>query len=69
VRPGAVAFEQPVATGGQQVLPADHVLADCDGMTPIGRADVEAVVAAATAGPRSKPGPAVPTIVMRASRS
>ncbi len=43
----AEAFEQPVAIGGQQVLPDDHVLADRDGIVLIGAVDVEAVVAAA----------------------
>ncbi len=43
----AEAFEQPVAIGGQQVLPDDHVLADRDGIILIGGADVETVVAAA----------------------
>lgn len=43
----AEAFEQPVAVGGQQVLPDDHVLADRDGVILIGAAEVEAVVAAA----------------------
>jgi regulator of RNase E activity RraA len=43
----AEAFEQPVAIGGQQVLPDDHVLADRDGIVLIGAPDVENVVAAA----------------------
>ena len=43
----AEAFEQPVAIGGQQVQPDDHVLADRDGIVLIGAGDVEAVVAAA----------------------
>jgi regulator of RNase E activity RraA len=43
----AEAFEQPVAIGGQQVLPDDHVLADRDGIVLISAADVENVVAAA----------------------
>lgn len=43
----AEAFEQPVAIGGQQVLPDDHVLADRDGIILIGGAHVETVVAAA----------------------
>ena len=43
----AEAFEQPVAIGGQQVLPDDHVLADRDGIVLISAADVESVVAAA----------------------
>jgi 4-hydroxy-4-methyl-2-oxoglutarate aldolase len=43
----AEAFGVPVAIGGLQVLPDDHVLADRDGIVLIGAADVEAVVAAA----------------------
>ena len=43
----AEAFEVPVAIGGQQVLPDDHVLADRDGIILVGAADVEAVVEAA----------------------
>jgi len=43
----AEAFEQPVAIGGQQVLPDDYVLADRDGIVLVGAANVEAVVAAA----------------------
>jgi len=43
----AEAFEQPVAIGGQKVLPDDHVLADRDGIVLISAADVENVVAAA----------------------
>jgi regulator of RNase E activity RraA len=43
----AEAFEQPVAIGGQQVLPDDYVLADRDGVILIGAGEVEAVVAAA----------------------
>ena len=43
----AEAFEQPVAIGGQQVLPDDYVLADRDGIVLIGAADVENVVDAA----------------------
>jgi 4-hydroxy-4-methyl-2-oxoglutarate aldolase len=43
----AEAFEQPVAIGGLQVLPDDHVLADRDGIILIGAGHVEAVVAAA----------------------
>ena len=42
----AEAFEQPVAIGGQQVLPDDHVLADRDGVIPIVAAQVEAILAA-----------------------
>lgn len=43
----AEAFEQPVAIGGQQVQPDDHVLADRDGIILIGAAEVEAVIEAA----------------------
>src|SRR4029434_5646710 len=43
----AESFEEPIAIGGQQVLPDDHVLADRDGIVLIGAADVEAVLAAA----------------------
>ncbi len=43
----AEAFAVPVAVGGVQVLPDDHVLADRDGIVLIGAGDVEAVVAAA----------------------
>jgi regulator of RNase E activity RraA len=43
----AEAFGEPVAIGGLQVLPDDHVLADRDGIILIGAAAVEAVVAAA----------------------
>ena len=43
----AEAFEQPVAIGGQQVLPSDFVLADRDGIILINADKVEAVVAAA----------------------
>ena len=43
----AEAFGEPVAIGGLQVLPDDHVLADRDGIILIGAAEVEAVVAAA----------------------
>jgi regulator of RNase E activity RraA len=43
----AEAFESPIAIGGLQVLPDDHVLADRDGIVLIGAADVEQVVAAA----------------------
>lgn len=43
----AEAFEQPVAMGGQQVLPDDYILADRDGIILVGAAEVEAVVAAA----------------------
>lgn len=43
----AEAFGAPIAIGGLQVLPDDHVLADRDGIILIGAADVEAVVAAA----------------------
>ena len=43
----AEAFGEPVAIGGLQVLPDDHVLADRDGIILIGASDLEAVVAAA----------------------
>jgi 4-hydroxy-4-methyl-2-oxoglutarate aldolase len=43
----AEAFEQPVAIGGQQVLPDDYVLADRDGIILIDAKSVEAVIAAA----------------------
>jgi regulator of RNase E activity RraA len=43
----AEAFEQPIAIGGQQVLPDDYVLADRDGVILIGAAEVDSVVAAA----------------------
>jgi regulator of RNase E activity RraA len=43
----AEAFAEPVAIGGLQVLPDDHVLADRDGIVLIAAADVERVVAAA----------------------
>jgi 4-hydroxy-4-methyl-2-oxoglutarate aldolase len=43
----AEAYAQPVAIGGLQVLPDDHVLADRDGIILIGAGEVEAVVAAA----------------------
>jgi regulator of RNase E activity RraA len=43
----AESFEEPIAIGGQQVLPDDHVLADRDGIVLIGAAHVEAVLAAA----------------------
>jgi 4-hydroxy-4-methyl-2-oxoglutarate aldolase len=43
----AEAFEQPVAVGGQQVLPDDYVLADRDGIILIDAKNVEAVIAAA----------------------
>ena len=43
----AEAFEQPVAIGGQQVLPDDYVLADRDGIILIDAKNVEAVIAAA----------------------
>ena len=43
----AEAFGEPIAIGGLQVLPDDHVLADRDGIILIAAADVEAVVAAA----------------------
>ena len=43
----AEAYEQPVAIGGQQVLPDDYVLADRDGVILIGAKEIETVVAAA----------------------
>jgi regulator of RNase E activity RraA len=43
----AEAYAEPIAIGGLQVLPDDHVLADRDGIVLIGAADVEAVVTAA----------------------
>ncbi len=43
----AEAFEVPIAIGGQQVLPDDHVLADRDGIVLIAAADVAAVLTAA----------------------
>ena len=43
----AEAFAQPVAIGGQQVLPDDYVLADRDGIILIDAKNVEAVIAAA----------------------
>ena len=43
----AEAFGEPIAIGGLQVLPDDHVLADRDGIVLIGAAEVEAVLAAA----------------------
>jgi len=43
----AEAFAEPVAMGGLQVLPTDHVLADRDGIVLIAGADIERVVAAA----------------------
>jgi 4-hydroxy-4-methyl-2-oxoglutarate aldolase len=43
----AEAFEQPVAIGGQQVLPDDYVLADRDGIILIDAKNAEAVIAAA----------------------
>ncbi len=43
----AEAFEQPVAIGGQQVLPDDYVLADRDVIILIDAKNVEAVIAAA----------------------
>jgi 4-hydroxy-4-methyl-2-oxoglutarate aldolase len=45
----AEAFEVPVAIGGVQVLPDDHVIADRDGIVLIGAAHLEAVLAAAEA--------------------
>jgi 4-hydroxy-4-methyl-2-oxoglutarate aldolase len=43
----AEAFEVPIAIGGQQVLPDDHVLADRDGIVLIAAADVAQVLTAA----------------------
>ncbi len=43
----AEAFEQPLAMGGQQVLPDDYILADRDGIILIDAAEVEVVVTAA----------------------
>ena len=43
----AEAFEVPVAIGGLQVLPDDHVLADRDGIVLIAAANLADVVAAA----------------------
>ena len=43
----AEAFEVPVAIGGVQVLPDDHLIADRDGIVLIAANDVEAVLAAA----------------------
>jgi 4-hydroxy-4-methyl-2-oxoglutarate aldolase len=43
----AEAFESPIAIGGQQVLPDDHVLADRDGVILIGSDHVVRVVDAA----------------------
>ena len=43
----AEAFGEPIAIGGLQVLPDDHVLADRDGIVLIGAAEIEAVLAAA----------------------
>lgn len=43
----AEAFEQPVAIGGQQVLPDDYVLADRDGIILIDAKNIEALIAAA----------------------
>jgi regulator of RNase E activity RraA len=43
----AEAFGEPVAIGGQQVLPDDHVLADRDGIVLIPAAQLEEVVGAA----------------------
>lgn len=45
----AEAYAEPLAIGGLQVLPTDHVLADRDGIVLIAGADVERVVAAAQA--------------------
>jgi 4-hydroxy-4-methyl-2-oxoglutarate aldolase len=43
----AEAFGEPIAIGGLQVLPDDHVLADRDGIILIGAADLGAVLDAA----------------------
>jgi len=43
----AEAFDEPVAIGGQQVLPDDHVLADRDGIVLIGAEHLAQVVGAA----------------------
>ena len=43
----AEAFGEPVAIGGQQVLPDDHVLADRDGIVLIPASHLDEVVAAA----------------------
>ena len=43
----AEAFGEPIAIGGLQVLPDDHVLADRDGIILIGAADVAEVIDAA----------------------
>ena len=43
----AEAYAEPVAIGGLQVLPDDHVLADRDGIVLIGAAQLDAVLAAA----------------------
>jgi 4-hydroxy-4-methyl-2-oxoglutarate aldolase len=43
----AEAFDAPIAIGGQQVLPDDHVLADRDGIILIGADAVESVIQAA----------------------
>ena len=45
----AEAFGEPVAIGGLQVLPSDHLLADRDGIVLIPGAEVAQVVAAAEA--------------------
>ena len=47
----AEAFGEPIAIGGLQVLPDDHVLADRDGIVLIGAAEIEAVLAAAERWP------------------
>ena len=43
----AEAFGEPIAIGGLQVLPDDHVLADRDGIVLIGAAHLDEVLAAA----------------------
>jgi 4-hydroxy-4-methyl-2-oxoglutarate aldolase len=45
----AEAYEEPIAIGGQQVLPDDMVIADRDGIIMLPGAEVEAVIAAAEA--------------------
>ncbi|MES2956890.1 MAG: RraA family protein [Pseudomonadota bacterium] len=43
----AESFGEPIAIGGTQVLPDDHVLADRDGIVLVGAAELAAVVEAA----------------------
>ncbi len=45
----AEAYEEPIAIGGQQVLPDDMVIADRDGIIMLPGAEAEAVIAAAEA--------------------